>query len=201
MIPDFAAVERHELTLIEWAHREGVTTVAQLRSFTVTVLDEIAAILGDADDSDVIFIPHDPLADDGNAPEHERHQGWSLAHLIVHTTATAEEWAAVSSLLARGIAYPREPRLRYETDWHSLTTRAGVDQRLAESRRMCLGYLDAFPDAPLLAVEREMSERFTELFGRMNAIAGYLMGLRHEIGHLEQMRDAARQARAAINPL
>ncbi len=197
MIPDFSPVERGELLLIDWAQREGITTAAQLRAMTIAVLDEITAILGAADDAAVTFIPDDPLADDPFAPEEERYQGWSLAHLVMHTSASAEEWAAVASILARGIAYTPEPRLRYETDWHTVTTRAQVDARLAESRRMRLGYLDTFPDQPNLTTTRELSPRFIERYGQMNAIAAYLFGLRHEIGHLAQMRDAAAQAQAA----
>ncbi|MBL8131512.1 MAG: DinB family protein [Anaerolineae bacterium] len=198
MLPDFSPVISGEMTLTQWVTREGITTATHLRRLTESVLDEIDAILGEADDAGVAFIPEDPHADDPHAPEGEQHQGWSLAHLVLHVTASAEEWAAVSSILARGIPYAREPRLRYEPDWHSFTTRAQVDQRLAESRRMRLAYLDAWPDAPLLHVQREMSENFTKKHGPMNAVTAYLFGLRHEVGHLEQMREAARQMRAAV---
>lgn len=198
-LPDFSPVTSGDIRLIEWARREGVLTAEHLKGFTHAVLDEIAAIVGDADDAAVTFIPNDPLADDPHAPEEERHQGWSLAHLIVHTTASSEEWAAVSSILARGIVYGREPRPRYETDWHTMKTRAQVDQRLAESRRMRLAYLDAWPDAPFLNVMRDMSERFIANNGNINAAAAYLFGLKHEMGHLNQMREAARQAREAAS--
>jgi hypothetical protein len=197
VIPDFSPVERGEMLLIDWTQREGITTAAQLRAITTAVLDEIAGILGRADDAAVTFIPDDPLANDPFAPEDERYQGWSMAHLVVHTTASAEEWAAVASILARGIAYTPEPRLRFETDWRTVTTRAQVDARLAESRRMRLGYLDTFPDMPNLTIRRELSPRFIERFGEMNAIAAYLFGLRHEVGHLAQMRDALAQAQSA----
>lgn len=196
MLPDLTPVTSGEITLIEWSRQQALT-VEDLRRFTDGVLDEIAAIIGDADDAGVTFIPDDPNADDPHAPEPERYQGWSLAHLVCHTTATSEEWAAVSSLLARGIAYGRDPRPRYETDWHTMKTRAQVDQRLAESRRMRMGYLDTFPDAPQLHILREMSERFIANNGNVNAFTAYLYGLKHEISHLDQMRETARQMRVA----
>jgi hypothetical protein len=116
---------------------------------------------------------------------------------VLHVTASAEEWAAVSSLLARGIAFGRD-RLRYEPDWHTFTTRAQVDQRLVESRRMRLAYLDTFPDEPHLNVMRDLSERFIANNGNVNAIVAYLFGLKHEMAHLDQMRETARQMRAAV---
>jgi hypothetical protein len=112
-------------------------------------------------------------------------------------TASSEEWAAYSSILARGIVYPAEPRLRCETPWREITTKAQCVQRLQESRRIRLGYLDAWPDAPRLDVLRELSPRFVERFGELNAPACFLFGLKHEVEHLPQMAEAARQARAA----
>lgn len=199
MIPDFSAIDAGQ-HMNAWAQAQGVATTAHLRALTVALYDEVAAILGDADDAAVTFIPNDPDAFDEHAPEAEQRQGWNLAHLVLHTTASAEEWAATASILARGIAYPREPRLRIEPDWHTFTTRAQVDQRLAESRRMVLAFLDTFPDAPDFAVERDISERFIEKFGPINALTGFLFGLRHQANHLEQMREATRQARAASTP-
>jgi len=107
----------------------------------------------------------------------EENIGWSLGHLVAHVTASSEENAALASLLARGIAYPREPRLRYETPWQQIATKAAAVQRLEESRRMRLGYLATFPDRPFLQVLRDSSERFIELFGEQNAIAVFLFGL------------------------
>lgn len=200
MLPDFTPVTSGETTLIEWSRQQNLTT-NDLRRFTVGVLDEIAAIIGDADDAGVTFIPDDPNADDPHAPEPERYQGWSLAHLVCHTTATSEEWAAVSSILARGIVYGRDPRPRYEPDWHLLKTRAQVDQRLAESRRMRLGYLDTFPDEPHVHVLRDMSERFIANNGPINAFAAYLFGLKHELSHMDQIRETARQMREATETI
>ena len=123
--------------------------------------------------------------------------GWSLAHLVVHVTATSEEAAAYSSWLARGIPTPREPRPRYETNWHTVTTKEQVLQRLEESRRIRLAYLDTWPDQPHLDAYRELSERALERLGQLNATAAFLNGLKHEVGHYAQFHEVARQARDA----
>lgn len=193
MLIDFSRVDRGELTLYDLSKD---LTVAHLRAATIASLDTILDILGDADDSQIAHIPYDPDANDPYAPPELQHIGWSLAHLVVHVTASSEESAATASILARGIPYTREPRLRYETDWQTVTTRAQVMQRLEESRRMRLAYLDSFPDTPHLDVCRDVSERYLEKFGRMNAFSQFLQGLKHEVGHHDQFREAARQARA-----
>lgn len=188
---DFTKYNDNEIKLLELA--DGCT-IDDLRASTNEHIDFMLSMIEDATDADLVFIPHDPLADDAHAPEHERNAGWSLAHLVVHVTATAEEAAAMASQLARGIAYPMAPRLRYETDWHTVTTRDQVVQRLNESRRMRLAYLETWPDAPHLDVKRELSENALARFGEMNATANFLLGLSHEAGHFAQFREAARQA-------
>lgn len=191
---DFSPVLNGETTLYELSQTLKLTA-ADLRAATNASLDTILAILGDADDAQLTHIPYDPDANDPYAPPELQHVGWSLAHLVAHVTASSEEAAAVASILARGIPYTREPRLRYETDWQTLTTRAQVLGRIAESRRIRLAYLDTFPDAPQLEVFRDTSERFAERHGKLNATAQFLYGLKHEVGHHDQFRDAARQAR------
>lgn len=197
MLIDFSPVNDEQITLYEFSRRFSVD---DLRSATHASLDAILGFISDANDAQVTFIPDDPNADDPLAPPEERYQGWSLAHLVMHVTASSEEWAGYSSVLARGIVYPREPRLRYETDWHLVTTRAQVLQRIEESRRMRLAYLDTFPDAPHLNVFRAISERFIERNGPVNAISAYLYGLRHEHGHFPQIQETARQACVALTP-
>ncbi len=113
-------------------------------------------------------------------------------------TASSEENATFSSILARGIPYPKEPRLRYETNWHTVTTKAQCIQRLEESRRIRLAYLDTWPDEPNLDVYRELSERAVEKLGYLNAPATFLSGLKHEWGHFDQFREVARQAQIAF---
>jgi hypothetical protein len=194
---DFSPVETQQMKLHDFAQQFSID---DLRAATNTSIDAILDMLGGADDAQMIFLPEDPLADDPFAPPEERYLGWSLAHLVTHVTASSEESAAYSAILSRGIVYPREPRLRAEIDWHILKTREQVVQRLEESRRMRLAALDMWPDAPHLDVFREVSERFIERNGPMNAKSGFLNGLKHEYGHYAQIRETARQACAALAP-
>ncbi|MDX2078136.1 MAG: DinB family protein [bacterium] len=191
---DFTPVRNNDIKLADFAKD---ITVDDLRQWTNASIDIILNIIADCDDADITFDPIDPLADDPYAKEGEEKIGWSLAHLVVHVTASSEESAAFASILARGIPYPKEPRLRYETEWKTVTTKAQCVQRLEESRRIRLGYLATFPDAPFLDVTREMSENFVNKFGEYNAIVAFLMGLMHEDAHFAQFRDVHDQAIAA----
>lgn len=190
----FAPVNSGSMKLLAFAARFSVDN---LRAATNASVDAMLDLIAPLSDADVVFEPHDPDAHDPFAVAGEEHIGWNIAHLIAHVTASSEEWAAYSSILARGIVYPAEPRLRYETPWKDITTKDQCVQRLEESRRIRLACLDAWPDAPRLDVLRELSPRFVERFGQMNAPACFLFGLRHEVEHLPQLIEAARQARAA----
>lgn len=194
MLIDFSPVDRNEVKMADFAKR---FTIADLRAATNASVDAMLDFVKDLSDAQVTFMPHDPNANDPHAVAGEEHIGWSLAHLVVHVTASSEEGAAYSVIQARGIPYPREPRLRYETLWHTVTTKAQVIQRLEESRRMRLAYLDAWPDEPHLDVYRELSERAKEILGDLNAIGSFLNGMKHEAGHFEQFREVRRQALAA----
>jgi uncharacterized damage-inducible protein DinB len=191
---DFSPVDNRETTILDFANR---FSRAQIRAFTNASIDFMLDAVRDLTDAQVVFMPHDPHANDPHAKPGEEHIGWSVAHLIVHVTASSEEWATYSSVLARGISYPAEPRLRYETDWKTVTTQEQCIQRLEESRRIRLAYLDAWPDQPDLTTQRELSARFLERFGPMNAKACFLFGLKHEVDHHAQIAEAARQAREA----
>ncbi len=191
---DFAPVENHEMTLLQYSES---FTIEDLRAITNQSIDTLLKIVQGLNDTQVTFLPHDPEADDPYAKPGEEKIGWSIAHLVVHVTASSEEWATYSSFLARGIPYPAEPRLRYETEWKTVTSTAQCIQRLEESRRIRLGYLAAWPDQPNLEVKRELSPRFIEKFGQFNAPACFLFGLKHEFGHYAQFREVARQAKAA----
>lgn len=194
MLLDFTPVNEGKKNL--HAFSEGMS-VDDLKAATNASIDAILEIVKPLNDAQVLFLPNDPEADDPYAKPGEEKIGWSVAHLVVHVTASSEEAATYSSILARGIPYPSEPRLRYETEWKHVTSHAQCIQRLEESRRMRLAYLDAWPDKPNLHVQRGVSERFLEKFGPMNAPAAFLFGLKHEQGHHEQFREAARQAREA----
>lgn len=138
-------------------------------------------------DAQVCFEPKDEKAENG--------VGWSVAHLVLHATASNEEGSTVASLLARGIV--RDGRFRHEPDWKDVTTAEAILQRIQESRRMCLAYLDAWPDRPALDVYRWMPEgsRMSNL--KINALGTIAFSLWHGVGHQDQIRDAARQAVAA----
>ena len=188
---DFTPVRSSAVKLEQFAQ---MFTVEELRALTLDMLDAVRDIVEQADDAQVLHIPDDPDAFDPAALPGEERLGWSLAHLVLHVTASAEESAAISSILARGIVYGREPRLRYEPYWRAITSKAQTLARLDECRRICLGYLDAWPDAPHLDIYRETSERSREKNGRMNAVATYLYGFMHLDGHLPQFREVLRQA-------
>jgi hypothetical protein len=191
---DFSPVQNTGVLLYDFAQQFSVDA---LRGAANASIDKMLHIIGDANDAQVAFLPDDPKADDPYAPPEERYLGWSLAHLVAHVTASSEEAAAYSSILARGIPYPREPRLRYETDWHTLKTRAQVLQRLSESRQMRLAALDMWPTEPHLDIFRETSEHALAKNGPSNAKSAFLAGLKHEWAHLDQFRETARQAFAA----
>ena len=129
---------------------------------------------------DVAFVATDP--NEGGGP------GWNLAHVIVHLTAGLEENAAQASTLARGAEITGRPR--YETPWESVTTVEQIRQRLTESKRMVMGFLDTWPDAPDTEATYEHA-----FFGTMNAVGYHVIGLTHARGHLAQLAEIRRQER------
>lgn len=194
MLIDFSPVHAGEMQLLEFSLRFSKD---DLRAATNTYYNQIREILDASSDSGITFTPDDPEADDPYVEDPaERYIGWTLAHQVVHVTASQEENAGFSSLLARGIA--AGGRLRYETQWRTITTKAQAIQRLEESRRMCLSYLEAWPDEPKLDVYREASAHSIERNGYLNAPAIYLAGLKHTDGHMAQFRETLRQAQVAV---
>jgi len=191
---NFAPLLRNEVKAIEFAKN---LTVDDLRTATNASIDLMLDMIKDLDDAGVTFDPVDPLANDPHAAPDEEHIGWSIAHLIAHVTASSEEGAAYSAILARGIVYPAAPRLRYETPWRDIKTKKQCVQRLEESRRMRLACLDIWPDVPHLDILRELSPRYIENNGEMNAPAAFINGLKHELGHHDQMREVVHQVRAS----
>ncbi|MCB9459025.1 MAG: DinB family protein [Anaerolineaceae bacterium] len=171
-------------------------TSEDLRNATNESIDYLLSLLDNLTDADIAFEPHDPNANDEHAVEGEEHIGWNMGHLIAHTTASSDEGAAISSLLARGVEEIKRPR--YETPWRDMNTVESCVQRLEESRRMRLAYLETWPDSPHFENYRSgVSERFVEYFGNLNCIGAFLMGLSHEVGHYDQIIDARKQALAA----
>ena len=153
-----------------------------------SILEQIAGCV----DADVTFEPVDRWADDPFAatPE-EVHMAWTLGHVIVHTTASAEESAAIAAEMARGVA--PHGRSRYEVPWPEMRMIAGCRRRLEESRRMRLASLEMWPDAAHL----DNGYQAWADGPAVNAIGRFVLGLMHEESHLEQIEEIVRQARAA----
>lgn len=163
-----------------------------LRRLTNEMVDRQLALIARATDEDVVFVPVDPDAYDADAatPE-ELGIAWTLGHVIVHVTASAEESAFLAAEQARGIL--PDGRSRYETPWETMTTIAQCRQRLEESRRMRLATIDVWPDEPHLDVTY-----IRKAFPRpANALARFVLGMRHDANHLGQIEDIVRQAEAA----
>ena len=185
---DFTLVKNRTMTFSDMARD---LTPADLRNLTNEMIDTMLSIVADATDEDVVFIPQDPNADDPFGIPEEKDLVWTLGHVAVHTTASAEESAALALTLARGLA--PEGRSRYEVPWRTVQTIAQVRHRFEESRRMRLAMLDAWPDEPHLEVTYSISPRF----GPFNATARFLMGLYHDDDHLGQLYEIMRQVREA----
>jgi hypothetical protein len=175
---------------------EQNVTFDVLRQEVNRLYDAVAAVLDGLEDADISFEPYDPDAYDKDAAtEEEKHIGWTLGHLVAHITATNEENALFTSLLARGIQ--QDGRIRTEVPWQEVDTVEKAVGRLEESRRIVLAYLDAIPDEPDLATLRPFSERAAAFFGPMNALASMIQGLGNHAGHLDQFADVRSQALTA----
>lgn len=188
--PDLTPAWQGEITLAELV---ADLTPDDLRTLTNEMVDTMLALIADCTDEDVTFVPVDPAAYDPYASdESEQNLPWTLGHVIVHTTASAEEAAAIAAELARGVEY--HGRSRYEVPWRTITTIAQCRHRLEESRRMRLASLDMWPDEP------HLNNTYTPFGGRLgpvNAIGAFVLGLGHDAQHLEQIAEIVRQAKAA----
>jgi hypothetical protein len=185
---DFAALRSKQATMTEIV--EGLTR-DDLQHLTHEMVDTMLNLVSDCTDADVTFLPQDPEAYDPFAAEEaEIHMAWTLGHVVVHTTASAEESAAVAAELARGVQY--HGRSRSEVAWESVTTIAQCRERLEESRRMRLASLDMWPQRPYL-------DNTYEFFDgqHINAIERFVWGLKHDDDHLGQIAEIVRQAQAA----
>lgn len=184
---DFSPLRRKETSLQDLA--AGLTP-ADLARLTNEMCDLQLAALEDVADEDVVMVPDDPEADDTFAARPEdRGLAWTLGHVVVHTTASSEESAALALVLARGL--PVEGRSRYEIPWEEARTVEFLRHRIEESRRMRLAMLDAWPDQPHL-------DNFYAPYQSqppMNALGRFLGGLSHDDSHLQQIVKIVRQAR------
>ncbi len=183
---NFGKYQRKEISMKELVRDLGHDDLYQQ---TNEMVDKVIALIAGIDDHDVTFLPRDPHAFVVAAvSEKEVAMPWTLGHVIVHTTASAEESAAIAAELARGVP-SRGGRSRSEVHWTTIST---VDQclhRLEESRRMRLASLDMWPDKPDL-INSLVNHRSEEI----NAIGGFMSGLSHEFSHLDQIGDIITQA-------
>lgn len=186
---NFQAVRNEEITFAELVVD---LTLDDLRDLTNEMVDTMLSLIADCVDADVVIEPVDPEADDPFAatPE-EVNLAWNLGHVVVHTTASAEESAAIAAELARGVEY--HGRSRYEVPWTEMRTIVGCQQRLEESRRMRLASLEMWPAEPHLENAYEVwPDR-----PKVNAVGRFVLGLMHDESHLGQIQEIVRQARLA----
>ena len=185
---DFRAVRARETTLAELVVDLGVDDLARATDASIARMEEA---LAQTTDFEVTFVPEDPEADDPAADDPaDRYLAWTLGHLIVHVTASAEESAALAAELARGV--PFHGRSRREVPWQTVTTVAQCRHRLVESRRMRLASLQMWPDSP----PRDLgAETPGPTWGQ--AKERFARGLSHEDAHQDQIRRVLEQARAA----
>lgn len=184
---DFGPLRRKEASLQDLA--TGLSRDDLGRLTREMCAAQLAAI-EDATDDDVVMVPDDPDAKDTFASNPDDvGLSWTLGHVVVHTTASSEESAALALVLARGL--PVEGRSRYEVPWQQARTVAFIRHRIEESLGMRLAMLAAWPDEPYL-------ENFYAPYeGRplMNAMGRFIGGLAHDDSHLEQLRKIMSQAR------
>src|SRR5687768_8079740 len=166
--------------------------VEELRHLTNQMVDTMLSLIEGSTDEDVTREPDDPGANDpAAATPDETYMPWTLGHVIVHTTASAEESSALAAELARGVAY--HGRSRSEVPWRVVTTIEECRQRLEESRRMRLASLDMWPDKPYL--DNTYSAR--EGAPVINAVRRFVNGLRHDESHLGQIARLVREGKEA----
>lgn len=186
---DFDLIRSKEKTMHELY---GHLTPAQLRDLTNEMIDTQLYLIAECVDQDITFIYNDPQAyDNAASTSDEVNMPWTLGHVIVHVTASAEEAAFLAAELARGVQ--REGRSRYEVYWETVTTVEQCRHRLEESRRMRLASLDMWPDEPHLDNTIELRYRK----GPINPVSRFLGGLSHDDAHLGQIKEILRQAREA----
>jgi DinB family protein len=187
---DFTPVRNKEKTMLQFAANLHVD---DLRTLTNEMVDRQLELIRDATDADVIFVPNDSNANDTFAVDPaEVKLAWTLGHVIVHTTASAEEAAYMSVELARGVAY-RGGRSRYETHWTKAKSIAQMRERLEESRHMRLAALDMWPRAPHLDNLYKPRPDLPE----GNCVSRFVGGLQHDDSHLAQIAEIVRQAKSA----
>lgn len=187
---DLEAVRRGELSLFELVQRETIGP-EHLRLMTDQMIDHMQLLISECTDADVVFVPSDPDANDTfAATQEEVGLAWTLGHVIVHVTASAEESAFLAAELARGVQ--REGRSRYETPWQAVTTIQECRARLEDSHRMRLATLEVWAQPPHL--DNTYSPRPGIVH---NAVSRFVAGLTHDEAHVAQIENIVKQAKAA----
>ena len=184
---DFGPLRRKEVSLQDLA--AGLSH-ADLGRLTQEMCQAQLSAFEDARDEDVVMVPDDPEANDTFAAQAEEvGLSWTLGHVVMHTTASSEESAALALTLARGL--PILGRSRYEVPWQQARTVAFIRHRIDESLRMRLAMLAAWPDGP------DLDNFYAPYEGRppMNAIGRFIGGLAHDDSHLAQMSKIMEEAR------
>jgi len=186
---NFDPVRNNEITLNDLT--AGLNR-GDLIDLTNEMIDSQLNLISECSDTDIVFVPDDPLADDPFAENPEDVTlAWNLGHVIVHVTASSEEAAAIAAELARGVKY--HGRSRYETPWQTVITIVQCQDRLEESRRIRLASLEMWP------VQPHLDNYFRSRPGApvMNAVSRFIYGLQHDDDHLEQITKIAQQAKLA----
>jgi DinB superfamily len=187
VVIDFGPMRRGQVGLQDLA--AGLSR-NDLTKLTEEMCAQQLALIQDAQDEDVVFVPDDPDANDTFAAMAEDvGLSWTLGHVIAHATASSEESAALALTLARGLAV--DGRSRFEVPWQGATTVEFLRHRIQESLRMRLSMLAAWPNEP------HLENFYTPYEGRppMNALGRFLGGLAHDDSHLEQIRKIMVQGR------
>src|SRR5258706_3996900 len=128
---DFAAFRSGKVSIAELA--EDVT-YSDLRELTDEMVKAMLTVLFEATNEVLRFVPTDPQATDSDHKMTEEKWGWTLARVVAHTTASAEEATAQALTLARGVTVTG--RSRSEVPWQTLNTVEQLRARLKESYRM-----------------------------------------------------------------
>jgi hypothetical protein len=184
---DFSPVHNGQLSTKQLVEREHISQ-NDLRTLTNEMIDSMLELIAACDDADVTFVPDDPDAEDAYAENADQvNLAWTLGHVIVHTTASAEESAFLAAELARGVEW--HGRSRYEVPWTSVTTIVRCRERLEESRRMRLATLDVWPREPHWENTYEPAPGITH-----NCVSRFAAGLAHDDSHLEQIKKIVAQA-------
>jgi hypothetical protein len=188
---NFQALHNKEVGIAQFLADLSLTR-DDLRNETNEMIDHMLDLISTCADADVTFTPNDPQKHDQYATNpDEADMAWNLAHVIVHTTASSEESAALAAEMARGVAH--HGRSRAEVPWEQVTTIAACRARLEESRRMRLASLEMWPDEPQMDTEYEAWPK-----GPMIKTLGrFVFGLIHDDDHQGQIKEIVRQARSA----